>query len=212
MPRRDSRPYGPSAKGGPASGGKKHITGIVQVTRKGTGYLPWPDDKEKEDIEIFPDTLAIKILAKHRHNVAVIADEFRTECVTTIAHEVVHNMLDPNDPRIWINQTVEQSQAYLPLAFGVICTIATIAKPDAAHQLARLALALASGGGTIAASINTHYRNTTGGKNRVYRNQIDERYARKIEDAVTQNPNLLQLGLETFNPQLRPEILDTINR
>ena len=35
--------------------GKKHIAGIVQVTRKGTGYLAWEDGKE--DIEIFPEKL-----------------------------------------------------------------------------------------------------------------------------------------------------------
>ena len=63
MPRRDNGPSkGSSAQGGPASGGKELISGIVQVTRKGVGYLPWPlaegmvmvkgAPKEKEDIEI----------------------------------------------------------------------------------------------------------------------------------------------------------------
>lgn len=41
---------------------KKLIAGIVQVTRKGTGYLPWPLEEtgaksDKEDIEIFPEKL-----------------------------------------------------------------------------------------------------------------------------------------------------------
>ncbi len=31
---------------------KKPVEGIVQVNRRGTGYVAWPDDKEKEDIEI----------------------------------------------------------------------------------------------------------------------------------------------------------------
>jgi ribonuclease R len=34
---------------------KKHLSGIVEVTRKGTGYMPW--EKDKEDIEIFQEKL-----------------------------------------------------------------------------------------------------------------------------------------------------------
>jgi ribonuclease R len=34
---------------------KKHIQGIIQITRKGTGYLPWQEDKE--DIEIKTENL-----------------------------------------------------------------------------------------------------------------------------------------------------------
>jgi ribonuclease R len=40
------------------SGPKKHIQGVIQINRRGTGYLPWPLDeraeskKEKEDVEI----------------------------------------------------------------------------------------------------------------------------------------------------------------
>ncbi|HVV39058.1 MAG TPA: ribonuclease R [Candidatus Paceibacterota bacterium] len=41
-------PKKPSPKGG----AKKAVSGIIQITRKGVGYLPWPDDSEKEDIEI----------------------------------------------------------------------------------------------------------------------------------------------------------------
>ncbi len=66
MPRgrkRDARKDGaPSAKGGSASGGKKRITGILQLTRSGRGFLPWPagektNGKEKEDIEIKKEDL-----------------------------------------------------------------------------------------------------------------------------------------------------------
>ncbi|HVV15320.1 MAG TPA: ribonuclease R [Candidatus Paceibacterota bacterium] len=42
----------PSKKPAPQAGKKKTISGIVQVTRKGVGYLSWPEDPEKEDIEI----------------------------------------------------------------------------------------------------------------------------------------------------------------
>ncbi|HXK31581.1 MAG TPA: hypothetical protein VJZ94_02495, partial [Candidatus Paceibacterota bacterium] len=34
---------------------KSNVSGIVQVTRKGTGYMPW--ETGKEDIEIFPEKL-----------------------------------------------------------------------------------------------------------------------------------------------------------
>lgn len=50
-PKRDSRPGTPEAQ-------KKHVRGIVQVTRKGVGYLPWPNEPEKEDIEIDTKGLA----------------------------------------------------------------------------------------------------------------------------------------------------------
>jgi len=49
----------PAKPGGPQTHiQKKHIEGIVQINRRGTGYLPWPleekaaSSKEKEDIEI----------------------------------------------------------------------------------------------------------------------------------------------------------------
>lgn len=57
MPRRDDR----GARKNEAP--KKHIQGIIQINRRGTGYLPWPIDerlqakKEKEDIEIRNDVL-----------------------------------------------------------------------------------------------------------------------------------------------------------
>lgn len=31
---------------------KKRLKGILQVTRKGVGYLPWPEEPDKEDLEI----------------------------------------------------------------------------------------------------------------------------------------------------------------
>ena len=37
---------------------KKLISGIIEITRKGTGYLAWPEDPEKEDIEIKTEYLA----------------------------------------------------------------------------------------------------------------------------------------------------------
>ncbi len=52
----------PSKKTGPKAGEKKSISGIIQITRKGTGYVAWPtdektppakDDKaERQDLEI----------------------------------------------------------------------------------------------------------------------------------------------------------------
>lgn len=74
---------------------KKLISGIVQVTRKGTGYLPWETDKE--DIEIFPeklngalngDQVEVEILSlfpRPRGRVKHIAERSRTEFVATMS-------------------------------------------------------------------------------------------------------------------------------
>lgn len=44
-PQKSNRPGGPQ-------GAKKRIQGIIQVTRKGVGYVGWPDEPTKEDVEI----------------------------------------------------------------------------------------------------------------------------------------------------------------
>ncbi|HEY6019742.1 MAG TPA: RNB domain-containing ribonuclease, partial [Candidatus Paceibacterota bacterium] len=36
---------------------KKHITGVIQLTRKPVGYVAWPNEPEKDDIEIFVEKL-----------------------------------------------------------------------------------------------------------------------------------------------------------
>ena len=73
---------------------KKNITGIVQVTRKGTGYLPW--ETGKEDIEIFPeklngalngDQVEVEILSlfpRPRGRVKKIVARAKTEFVCTV--------------------------------------------------------------------------------------------------------------------------------
>ena len=73
---------------------KKNITGIVQVTRKGTGYLPW--ETGKEDIEIFPeklngalngDQVEVEILSlfpRPRGRVKKIVTRAKTEFVCTV--------------------------------------------------------------------------------------------------------------------------------
>ena len=73
---------------------KKHISGIVQVTRKGTGYLPW--ETGKEDIEIFPeklngalngDQVEVEILSlfpRPRGRVKKIVTRAKTEFVCTV--------------------------------------------------------------------------------------------------------------------------------
>lgn len=95
MPRRnDGRP---AHAGAP----KKLISGIVQVTRKGTGYLAWPvddaaDKLEREDIEIFPEKLngalngdqveveLLTVLPRPRGRVKKIVERAKTEFVCTI--------------------------------------------------------------------------------------------------------------------------------
>src|SRR3989344_1159503 len=51
MPRRDQK--GAHKKEAPA----KLVKGIIQLTRRATGYLAWPDEPEKEDIEIRTENL-----------------------------------------------------------------------------------------------------------------------------------------------------------
>ncbi|MES2202760.1 MAG: ribonuclease R [Patescibacteria group bacterium] len=87
-----------SSSGRPATAGapKKYISGIVQVTRKGTGYMPFPVEEgkpEQEDIEIFPEKLngalngdqveveLIAVLPRPRGRVKKIVQRAKTEFV-----------------------------------------------------------------------------------------------------------------------------------
>ena len=84
---------------------KKLLSGVVQVTRKGTGYLPW--ETGKEDVEIFTeklngalngDTVEVELLSlfpRPRGRVAKIISRGKTEFVATVrAGKVI-----PDDPR-----------------------------------------------------------------------------------------------------------------
>ena len=73
---------------------KSNVSGIVQVTRKGTGYMPW--ETGKEDIEIFPeklngalngDQVEVEILSlfpRPRGRVKKIVTRAKTEFVCTV--------------------------------------------------------------------------------------------------------------------------------
>jgi len=73
---------------------KSNVSGIVQVTRKGTGYMPW--ETGKEDIEIFPeklngalngDQVEVEILSlfpRPRGRVKKIVTRTKTEFVCTV--------------------------------------------------------------------------------------------------------------------------------
>ena len=73
---------------------KSNVSGIVQVTRKGTGYMPW--ETGKEDIEIFPeklngalngDQVEVEILSlfpRPRGRVKKIVARAKTEFVCTV--------------------------------------------------------------------------------------------------------------------------------
>lgn len=112
-----------SSAAGPKKDGtaKKYISGIVQVTRKGTGYLAFPLEeaakKEKEDIEIFPeklngalngDTVEVELLSimpRPRGRVVKITERSKTQFVCTIkAGKVV-----PDDMRFPMPIEVEGS-------------------------------------------------------------------------------------------------------
>lgn len=91
MPRKTTG--GPSRKD---EAPKKRISGIVEVSRKGTGYLAWPDEPEREDIEIFPeklngalngDQVEVEILSlfpRPRGRVKKIVERAKTEFVATM--------------------------------------------------------------------------------------------------------------------------------
>ncbi|MSR70639.1 ribonuclease R [Candidatus Kaiserbacteria bacterium] len=86
---------------------KKLISGIVEVTRKGTGYMAWPDDTTKEDIEIFPeklngalngDQVEVELLSVHprpRGRVKKVVARAKTEFVCTVKG----GMVLPDDAR-----------------------------------------------------------------------------------------------------------------
>ncbi len=108
-------------KGGPhkAQAAKKNISGIVQVTRKGTGYMAWPDDSTKEDIEIFPEKLSgalngdqveVELLSLHprpRGRVARVVSRAKTEFVATVKAGLVI----PDDQRFNTPINVGSAQA-----------------------------------------------------------------------------------------------------
>lgn len=97
MPRRNDRGARRSgAQQGHTPAPKKLIPGIVEVTRKGTGYLPWPDESEKEDIEIFPEKLngalngdqveveLLTLFPRPRGRVKKIVERAKTQFVCTM--------------------------------------------------------------------------------------------------------------------------------
>jgi ribonuclease R len=75
---------------------KKLVSGIVEVTRKGTGYMPWADEPEKEDIEIFPEKLngalngdqveveMLSLFPRPRGRVKKIVERAKTRFVATV--------------------------------------------------------------------------------------------------------------------------------
>lgn len=100
MPRSNHRgprkPEGPKNQSTRSTAPKKLLTGIVEVTRKGTGYLPWPDDPTKEDVEIFPEKLngalngdevrveLLQLFPRPRGRVKEIVERAKTQFVATV--------------------------------------------------------------------------------------------------------------------------------
>lgn len=72
------------------------LTGIVEVTRKGTGYMPWPNEPEKEDVEIFPEKLngalngdqveveLLQLFPRPRGRVKRVVERAKTQFVATV--------------------------------------------------------------------------------------------------------------------------------
>ena len=75
---------------------KKRVSGVIELTRKGVGYLPLPDEPEKEDIEIRTDDLAgalngdtveavlTGLFPRPKGKVVKVIERAKTEFVSTI--------------------------------------------------------------------------------------------------------------------------------
>lgn len=90
------RPHKTHRRSARAETPKKHIKGIIQLTRKAVGYVAWPDEPEKEDIEIRTENLSgalngdeveVKLTGlfpRPRGMVAKVLARAKTEFVATI--------------------------------------------------------------------------------------------------------------------------------
>lgn len=112
---------------GPAkAGSKKTISGILQLTRKGVGYLAWPIDsvdlaqgKPKEDIEIFPektngalngDAVEVELLSlfpRPRGRVVKIVERAKTRFVCSVKN----GQVIPDDTRFQTPISINGSHA-----------------------------------------------------------------------------------------------------
>jgi len=108
-------------RGTRASGAKKRITGILQVTRKGVGYVAWPKDqsadvkksKERDDIEVAPenlrgalngDTVAVELVGlfpRPKGLVVTIVERAKTQFVATLKKQGESWIAVADDARVY---------------------------------------------------------------------------------------------------------------
>jgi ribonuclease R len=115
MPRR------PSGAPRSAAGAKKPVEGIIQVTRRGVGYMPWPGQPDKEDIELETrnlggalngDTVAVELsglFPRPKGKVVRIVERAKTEFVCTIAD----GRAKPDDARFY-GKAIEIGKTDIP--------------------------------------------------------------------------------------------------
>lgn len=92
---------------------KKLVSGVIDITRKGTGYVSWPDDAEKEDIEIETnnlngalnkDTVEVSLsglFPRPKGKVVKIITRAKEEFVATLKEKNGMLMAVPDDQRFY---------------------------------------------------------------------------------------------------------------
>lgn len=75
---------------------KKRISGVIELTRKAMGFVPWTDEPEKEDIQVFPENLGgaldgdvvevelLSLFPRPKGKVVKVVSRAREEFVATI--------------------------------------------------------------------------------------------------------------------------------
>ena len=94
-------------------GPKKLISGVIQITRKGTGYVSWSGEPDKEDIEIKTealggalngDTVEVELAGlfpRPTGKVHKVATRAKTEFVATLKEEKGRTIALPDDQRFY---------------------------------------------------------------------------------------------------------------
>lgn len=92
---------------------KRPLSGIIQITRKGVGYLPWPDEPEKEDVEIQTADLggalngdAVEVMVtglfpRPKGKVAKVASRAKEEFVATLRENAGRLVAVPADAKFY---------------------------------------------------------------------------------------------------------------
>jgi len=105
-PQKESRNTGKKNK-------KKTVAGIIQITRKGVGYLAWPDRNTDKDIEIATkdlhgalnaDTVEVtltKVFPRPKGEVHTIVQRAKTEFVGTLTKNGDVWYVLPSDPKMY---------------------------------------------------------------------------------------------------------------